>query len=213
MGRTVSGRLDSLGPGAIKLVSADGASHELPLNRLIKLTREVCDDVARARRVARDSPEGDRIMRVSIQSSTETSLEIQSDVLGKLLVPLESILGLIFAGHTPASELDALWDQVRLEPRTAEVAWLANGDRITGGFLGLDESKIKIQVSGKPVEVDLAGVVALGFDPKLVSYPRPGSDFLELSLKDGRGLASPRRESMKGRFWRRRDSQPLSSFP
>lgn len=184
-GQTVSGRLVSLGPGAIKLVSAEGASHELPLNRLVKLTREVA-----VKSPARDAshvilPEGDRIMRVSIQSSTETSLEIQSDVLGKLLIPLESILGLIFAGHTSASELDALRDQVRLEPRTAEVAWLANGDRITGGFLGLDENKIKLQVSGKPVEVDLAGVVALGFDPKLVSYPRPGSDFLELSLKDG----------------------------
>ena len=131
-----------------------------------------------------------------------------------MLIPLESILGLIFAGHTPASELDALWEQVRLEPRTAEVAWLANGDRITGGFLGLDESKIKIQVSGKPVEVDLAGVVALGFDPKLVSYPRPRSDFLELSLKDGStAAASPRPALTKERFWRRRVPEPPSSSP
>ena len=86
-------------------------------------------------------------MRVSIESSTETSLEIQSDVLGKLLVPLDGILGLIFAGQSQAAELDPLWEQVRAEPRTTEVVWLANGDRLAGGFLGLDESKIKIQVS------------------------------------------------------------------
>ncbi len=40
-GETVSGRLVSLGPGAIKLVSPDGAGHELAVNRLIKLTRDV----------------------------------------------------------------------------------------------------------------------------------------------------------------------------
>ena len=40
MGRTVSGRLVSLGPGAIKLASAEGLARELPLGRLIKLTRE-----------------------------------------------------------------------------------------------------------------------------------------------------------------------------
>ena len=77
---------------------------------------------------------------------------------------------------------------MRSEPRTTEVVWLANGDRLAGGFLGLDESKIKIQVDGKPVEVDRPGVVALGFDPTLVSYPRPKSDFLELTLKDGSRL-------------------------
>jgi hypothetical protein len=67
--------------------------------------------------------------------------------------------------------------------------WLANGDRISGGFLGLDDTKIKIQVAGKPMEVDRAGVVALGFDPKLVAYPRPKADFFELSFRDGSKLA------------------------
>jgi hypothetical protein len=31
-------------------------------------------------------------------------------------------------------------------------------------------------------------VVALGFDPKVVNYPRPPSDFLEVTLKDGSRL-------------------------
>ena len=134
-------------------------------------------------------PDGDRIMRVSIESSTETSLEVQSDVLGKLLVPLDGILGLIFATDS-ARPRSLIRSGSKCAPSraTTEVVWLANGDRLTGGFLGLDDSKIKIQVAGKPVEVDRAGVVALGFDPKLVSYPRPKSDFLELTLKDGSRL-------------------------
>ena len=187
-GQTVSGRLDSLGPGTIKLVSNDGTRHELPLDRVVKLTREFASPSPAVDASHVILPEGDRIMTVSIAASTETSLEIQSDTFGKLSVPLDSIVGLIFAGHVPISELDALREQVRREPRAAEVAWLANGDRIAGGFLGLDDTKVKIQVSGKPVEVDRAGVVALGFDPALVNYPRPTSAFLELSLKDGSRL-------------------------
>jgi NPCBM/NEW2 domain len=133
-------------------------------------------------------------LKVSIESSTETSLQIHSDVLGKLFIPLDGIIGVIFAGTAQTAELDPLWEQVRGQPRTTEVVWLANGDRLAGGFLGLDESKIKIQVAGKPVEVDRPGVVALGFDPNLVSYPKPKSDFLELTFKDGSrlGVTEPR---------------------
>ena len=82
------------------------------------------------------------------------------------------------------------------EPRTTEVVWLANGDRLAGEFLGLDERKIKIQVEGKPVEVDRSEVRAVGFNPGLVEYPRPKSSFLELTLKDGTrlGLADAKLE-------------------
>jgi hypothetical protein len=187
-GHTVSGRLVSLGPGAIKIMSTDGTAHELALNRLIKLTRDFSAVVPALEASHVILPEGDRIMRVSIESSTETGLAIQSDVLGKFLLPLDGAVGLIFAGPSRATELDPLWEQVRAEPRTTEVVWLTNGDRLAGGFLDLDESKIKIQVGGKPVEVDRQGVVALGFDPKLIGYPRPKSDFLELTLKDGSRL-------------------------
>ena len=66
--------------------------------------------------------------------------------------------------------------------------WLSNGDRLSGGFLGWDERKIKMQVSGKPLEIERTGIVAVGFDPALVNYPRPKSGFLELTLKDGTRL-------------------------
>jgi hypothetical protein len=184
-GRTVSGRLVSLGPGAIKLESAEGAAHELPLDRLVKLTSDITASAPALERSYVILPEGDRLSRVAIGSSTETSLDVQSDALGKLSVPLDGLLGLIFSGQTPSAELDSLWDRIRIEPRTSEVVWLANGDRLAGGFLGLDENKIKIQSNGKAVEIARAGVVAVAFDPRVVNYPRPKSTFLDLTLKDG----------------------------
>jgi len=187
-GRTVSGRIVSLGPGAIRLASAEGAEHELALNRLIKLTREVPASLAPLDRSHVLLPEGDCLMRALVGPSTDTSLEVQSDALGKLVVPLDCLLGLIMSAPGQTDELDGLWDRVRLEPRDAEVVWMMNGDRLACGFLGLDDRKIKIQVEGKPVEIDRPGILAVGFDPALVNYPRPKSDFMEVTLTDGTRL-------------------------
>ena len=153
-GSTQSGRLVSLGPGAITLASAEGARHELPLDRVFKLTREVSSSVAAIDRSMVVLPDGDRLMRLTIGSATETALDVQSDTLGKLSLPLESLLGWIMVVPALPDDLDGLWDRVRLEARKEEVVWLSNGDRIAGGFLGWDERMLKMLVSGKPREID-----------------------------------------------------------
>ncbi len=164
-------------------------SRALPLNRLIKLTREVP--------VALNGPEpsqvvvlpdGDRICQVTVGAANETTLEVKSEALGKLAVPLDCLLGIILSTPTQTGDFDAIWERVTAEPRSSEVAWLMNGDKLSGGLLGFDEQQVKIQIDGKPVDVERSGVVALGFDPGLVNYPRPKSDFMELTLQDGTRL-------------------------
>jgi hypothetical protein len=131
---------------------------------------------------------GDRLMRVAVGTATETRLELRSELLGKLEVPLDCILGLILSPPSQAGAYDARWDQLVTEPRSSEVVWLANGDRLAGNFLAMDDRKIQMQIAGKPVDVDRSGDVALGFDPGLVNYPRPKADFLEATLNDGTRL-------------------------
>jgi hypothetical protein len=193
-GDTVTGRIVSLGPGAITLATTEGASRALPLNRLIKLTRDVPIVFPPTERSQIVLPDGDRIFRVNVGSTTDTTLEVKSDALGKLTVPLDCFLGMILSSPTQTGAFEALWDRVRAEPRSTEVVWLMNGDRLAGGFLGLDERQIQIQIDGKPVEVERTGVVALGFDPGQVNYPRPKTDFMELTLQDGTrlGVTEPR---------------------
>jgi hypothetical protein len=187
-GGTLSGRIVSFGPKAITLATAEGATHALPLNRLIKLTREVPIPFTPPERSQIVLPEGDCICRVNVGSSTDTTLEAKSDALGKLTLPLDCLLGMILTTPPQTGDFEALWDRVRSEPRSTEVVWLMNGDRLAGGFLSLDDHQIKIQVDGKPFEVERSGVVAMGFDPGLVNYPRPKSDFMELTLLDGTRL-------------------------
>ena len=153
-GRTLSGRIVRLGPEAVTLVSAEGVKDELPLDHLVKLTRDSAPGLAPLDRSHLILPEGDCLMRVTVGSSTETALEIQSDELGRLEVPLDSLVGMILKPPASSDELDALWDRVRSESRSSEVVWLMNGDRLSGGFLGLDDKAIKIQVGSKAVEVD-----------------------------------------------------------
>ena len=94
-GSTVSGRIMSLGPGAIKLASGEGPARELPLGRLIKLTRESSVAFPSLDRSHVIFPEGDCLMRAVVGSSTETTLDVRSDALGKMAIPLESMLGLV----------------------------------------------------------------------------------------------------------------------
>jgi hypothetical protein len=105
-----------------------------------------------------------------------------------LKVPLDGILGLILAPPDEREALDLLRDRVRHEPRASEVVWMTNGDRRAGGFLGIDDRTVKLQVEARQVEIDRSGVVALGFDPNLVNYPRPPSPFLEVLLVEGTRL-------------------------
>jgi hypothetical protein len=189
-GTMQSGRIHQIGPrGEIALVPEQGQEVVLPLTRLLKLTR---DQSVLKLTPSEGSvvlfPDGDRLYRTVIGAASETTLDVSSYALGNVAVPLESLLGLILTLPAESVESDALLERVRTEPRTTEVLWLANGDRLAGGFLGLDEKRVKFQAPTGPTAIERAGVVALGFDPALVNYPRPEGDYLELTMADGSRL-------------------------
>jgi hypothetical protein len=188
-GSSPSGRIVSFDSDTITIATKEGARERLAIDHLVKLTREPAPPVSGWE----DSqavllPEGDRLLRTAIGSTTETSLDVRSESLGKLEVPLDCVLGLILSTQGPSGSFDARWDRILVEPRKNEVVWLLNGDRLEGSFLDMDDRKIHIQIDQKPVEVERMGVAALAFDPSLLNYPRPKGHFLELRLNDGTRL-------------------------
>src|SRR5207302_626116 len=74
------------------------------------------------------------------------------------------------------------------EPRNAEVLWLTNGDRVLGSFLGIGPEKVEFQPAAGRIEVARSGIIALGFDPSVVTYPKPAGRYLELTFTDGSRL-------------------------
>jgi NPCBM/NEW2 domain len=192
-GRELTGRIVSIGEAQVTIASKDGEKESLPFDRLVKITRESPGMI-----VAGESSQvvllgdGDRLMRASIGTATDASLEIRCELLGKVEVPLDCLLGMVLSIPGQSGGLDQWVERVQAEARASEVVWLNNGDRLDGSFLLMDERNIKLQVDQKPLEIDRGGVVAVGFDPKLLNYPLPKVAFLEATLGDGTrlGLAS-----------------------
>jgi NPCBM/NEW2 domain len=196
-GKTASGRILRFGAkGEVTLVPATGPERVIPLESLVKLSREGLSPSLSPEAMVVLFPDGDRLHRTAIAGANETALEVQPYSLGNLSIPLDSLLGLVFTLPQDAGAAAAAVQRLRTEPRSTEVLWLANNDRINVGFLGLTEKTVDFKAGRKTEKLDRARVVALGFDPALVSYPKPESAFVDLTLADGSrlGVSGPKLE-------------------
>jgi hypothetical protein len=196
-GTTDSGRIARL-TGDGSLILEGDPPRTIPLNQVVSLARDRAAPQAAHEGGLVLFPDGDRL-RAIIGAGSETSLEALPGALGDVstAIPLDSLLGVILAPPQDRVEYEALVGRVRGEPRDAEVLWLANGDRITGSLLGFGADKVSFQPDTGPLAVSRASVVALGFDPATVRYPRPeGTTYLELTFLDGSrlGVGNPRIE-------------------
>ncbi len=191
-GTTVSGQVRRLAEKeGLTLVSEQGNDQPVPIDRLVKLTREGASPPTNAEGGEIVLfPDGDRIMRCKIGKTSEFNIAVHSFAIEDLSVPLDSILGLILNTPADPASTDALIAKVRTEPRESELAWLANGDKLPGLFAGLDEKKLTFQTSTGKLELPRSdsGVLALGFAQGQVAYRRPAGPYLELTLLDGSRL-------------------------
>jgi len=190
-GKTLSGQLRQLGPNdRLTLVPSEGADRMVPLNEVVKVVR----DGPPATYSAEGGsvillPDGDRLFRAVVGVTKDMTIEVQQYVLGNLTLPLDSLVGVVFdVRPTEPDTADLMLDRVRSDPRSTEVLWLTNGDRLAGNFLGLDETKIRFQTENGTVALDQSGISALAFDPALISYPKPEGTYLDLTLSDGSRL-------------------------
>ncbi len=186
----VSGRLRSLdAAGALVLEDEKGQAHAIPMGSLVSLRRETDPVPPAPEGGLLLFPEGDRLQGV-VGTASETALPVVSAAMGDtpISVPLESLLGVLFAPPADPAAAEALRNQVRDMPRNAEILWLANGDRLTGSLLTLAADTVGFQPDTGPVEVPRGSVVALGLEPARVRYPRPEGRFVELTFTDGSRL-------------------------
>jgi len=195
-GKTVSGQVRRLSEkDGLTLVSEQGEDRLVPFSNLVKLTREGAwpPSIAEGGEIV-VFPDGDRITHGKIVKASDFSIGVHSLALEDLAVPLDSILSLILNPPSDPESTDALIARVRTEPRDSEVVWLANGDKLTGQFAGLDEKKLTFQANNGKLDLPRSdsGVLAVSFAPGQVSYKRPQGPFLELTFLDGSRLGVTR---------------------
>jgi hypothetical protein len=197
-GSSLSGRLQRLGADrrvTIQPVGEDQPARTVPIEEVVSFDRVNATPSNLPEWPALLFPDGDRL-RASIGKVGETTIAIQSRSLGELQVPLVSVLGLVLNPPGEVELLESVHAAIRAETGGREVAWLNNGDRVEGGFLGLSGEALEFRTGGGPTTIPRKGVVALAFDPKLVEYARPRDTYVECKLRDGSriGLGSFRYE-------------------
>ena len=143
------------------------------------------------------------VLAAEIVSCDEERLRIDSDLFGELELPLQFVLGAIF--HPPADARlgDRLVARLRAAagrgqaeegqaaPRqNSDRLILENGDELTGTIAAIAESSLRLKTPAGPVEIELARLVALNFNPSLLSDVRPRGSYCLVGFSDGSRVAA-----------------------
>jgi hypothetical protein len=190
-GTSVMGRLlrfDANGEFVLQPEPPEESPVVLPLNQIVSLQRDGVTPPALPEGPCLLFPEGDRL-RVVFGAEDEEQVQVQSPCLGPLRIPLANILAMVFTVPSESIPLYEFLESIRAQSAGQETLWLSNGDRLTGGFLGLNPEAIDFQTQAGPTSVPRKGVRALAFDKALVEYPAPDGPYLELHLTDGSRIA------------------------
>ncbi len=134
----------------------------------------------------------------AVLGADKTDLSVDSDHLGTLKLPLDSLAGIVFRPPPHPAELDALLDRVAQgqdltdgKGQTDRLI-LDNGDEVTGLIETLQSDKVKIKGNLWPVEIPVRRVVALVFNPALRQQPAAQANAAWIGLADGARLLAAR---------------------
>ncbi|MCE9553139.1 MAG: hypothetical protein K8T91_07145, partial [Planctomycetes bacterium] len=108
--------------------------------------------------------------------------------LGRLELPLGSVRGVIFHGPLRSLEADLLTRQIVEAGGNSDQLILDNGDRLSGNLAELGADKLKLEVEGRSLELEVRNVVAIIFNPTLTRTAKPSGRRLMVGLSDGSRL-------------------------
>ena len=114
---------------------------------------------------------------------------------GLIAIPLEQIETAIFQLPPSGSQRLRLYRSLALDPRKQDVARLNAGDRVTGEFQSLDARELRLSGPDGELRVSREKLVALQFDPQLVTAAKLEGTYFLLSFRDGTRLFAKRVET------------------
>ncbi|ADV64094.1 Glycosyl hydrolase family 98 putative carbohydrate binding module [Isosphaera pallida ATCC 43644] len=190
-----------------------GSRIALPLAQVVRITRTAPREPGQGPRPMIPPfatnlavfPDGERLAIVGV-GGDDTNLILQTRLLGPLNTPLLAPLGLLLQPPTTVAETLAQLDLLASMEPGGDSVWFTNGDRQTGGVLGLDGPnralRFQLNNAAQPAQLDLTGIRAIGFDPALVDYPLPPPPamVLTLTLVDGSRIGVVDSKIVRGRI-------------
>jgi hypothetical protein len=177
-----------------QLVVAGPKPRTIPLADVIAFRR----DAAAAERPLRTAElwlsNGDHLF-VDILSANDAALSVRWSGFAQRQpwqIPLERVVTLL-ARSPPSSA--ARWKLLRsaaLEQQRADVAWLVNGDRLAGEFVGFDGQTYQFDNDGNKLSVAREQLQALRLNPDLILANPPLVPRYVLRLSDGSRVTARR---------------------
>ena len=147
------------------------------------------------------------VLAAEILSSDEDRLKVDSELFGMLEIPLELVAGAIYHPPVDARRRALLVARLRADARgertedgaeirpgaprvNSDRLILENGDELSGAIAAIGENKLQLKTPGGPVEIELDRVVAISFNPSLLSQARPRGVYCLIGFSDGSRLAA-----------------------
>lgn len=185
-GPPLEGALSTISPdGTVSLKAEGGMETAVPIRSIFKLERV---DTISPRGTTREGlvllAGGDSISGRIVTSDEEVA-RVRSLLLGNLSVPMDMLLGAVAEGFRKPGKTTQLGEDILTQTRESDVLWLANGDRVTGTLVRIDEKVVSLEVDTGPQEIERVQVHAIGMDPSLISPPEFEGPYLEVHLVDG----------------------------
>ena len=168
--------------------SIGGKQHAMPAADLVCWGR--CPEQGRGEALV--LADGSLVM-ADIVAADKERLTANSEVLGTLKLPLESLAGLVFQMPSQPADRDKLLDRLARATGDADRLLLHNGDELAGLLTGIADDVAKLDTDVGPVEIKLERAAALILNPTLKHKPPKSGPFqVWAGLSDGSRLLCTR---------------------
>jgi hypothetical protein len=142
------------------------------------------------------------LLVADVLSSDKETLPAESDIFGRLKIPLDALAGVIFRLPPALKDRDALFDRIARAQGDSDRLLLDNGDELTGLVEKIKEDAVKLNTNVGSVNIDLGRVTAIIFNPALRRKIPNDSTRTWLGFSDGSRLPATdvRLDSSKMQF-------------
>jgi hypothetical protein len=128
------------------------------------------------------------ILPADVSGADKERLAAESDLLGPLKLPLETLAGVVLRLPVDPPQRDLLVDRVIGASGESDRAVLDNGDEVTGLIDSIRDGKVRMRAEAGTLEIELRRVAALVFNPALRQKPARAEPFAWIGLSDGSRL-------------------------
>lgn len=161
-GTSVAGDLTSFEPGSLRIRTAGRPERSVPREQVLSL-RFAEGKASSVPETVLEFANGDRIA-AEVLSVDEDFL--QASFGGdNLTVPLETLRGIALRPLDPDDGSPALF----LRESGDDLVLLTNDDRLTGQFVGLSETELRLEAGERETRVPRDRIAAVAFSPELIS--------------------------------------------